>query len=67
MMNNLNLLRHPVATSLIYARGHRVEFRVPYWSCDGAIEFVFNMLQMRLQMKINGVDVIIRGMPSFKR
>jgi hypothetical protein len=60
-----------------YNCGHRIVFQAPYWSCDGAIEYVFNSLQTRLQMKINGVDsvfqlvnkinVIIRGMPSFKR
>jgi hypothetical protein len=70
---------HPLTTNLINARGHRVVFRAPYWywSCDGAIEYVFNTLQTRLQMEINGVDsvfqlvnkinVIIGGMPSFKR
>jgi hypothetical protein len=76
-MDNLNLHRHPVTTNLIYAREHHVIFWVPYWSCDGAIEYVFNMLQMHLQIKINVVDnvfqlvnkinVIIGGMPSFKR
>ena len=45
--------------------------------CNGAIEYAFNTLQTRLQMEINGVDnvfqlvnkidVIIGGMPSFKR
>ena len=39
-MDNLNLHRHPVTTNLIYARGHRIVFRAPYWSCDGAIEYV---------------------------
>ena len=76
-MDNLNLHRHPVTTNLIYARGHHVVFRVPYWSYDGAIEYVFNTLQTRLQMEINGVDNvfqlvnningIIGGMTSFKR
>ncbi len=52
-------------------------FRAPYWSCDGAIEYVFNTLQMELQMESNGVDsvfqlvhrinAIIGGMPSFKQ
>jgi len=76
-MDNLNLHRHLVTTNLIYERGHRMVFRGPYWSCDGAIEYVFNTLQMRLQMEINGVDnvfqlvnkinVIVGGMHSFKR
>ena len=47
------------------------------FSSDGAIEYVFNTLQTRLQMDVNGVDTvfdlvnkinnIIGGMPSFKR
>jgi hypothetical protein len=55
-MDNLNLHNHPVTTNLIYARGHHVVFQAQYWSCDGAIEYVFNMLQTRLQIEINGVD-----------
>ena len=73
-MDNQNLHRHPVRTNLIYACGHWVVFRALYWSCDGAIEYVFNRLQTPLQMGINGVDTvfqlvnkIIGGMPSFKR
>jgi hypothetical protein len=76
-MDNLNIHRHPLIDNLIHARGHRVVFRAPYWSCDGAIEYVFNTLQTRLQMDVHGVDtvfdlvnkinIIIGGMPSFKR
>ena len=76
-MDNLNLHTHPVTNNLIYARGHRVVFRASYWSCDGAIEYIFNTLQTRLQMEIDGVNnvfqlvnkinVIIGWMPSFKR
>ena len=76
-MDNLNLHRHLVTTNLIYARGHRMVFRGPYWSYDGAIEYVFNTLQMRLQMEINEVNnvfqlvnkinVIVGGMHTFKR
>ena len=75
-MDNLNIHRHPAIDNLIHARGHRVVFRAPYWSCDGAIEYVFNTLQTRLQMDVNGVDTvfelvnkinaIIADMPSFK-
>jgi hypothetical protein len=49
--DNLNLHRHLVTTNLIYARGHLVVFQASYWSCDGAIEYIFNMLQTRLQME----------------
>jgi hypothetical protein len=76
-IDNLNLHRHPVTTKLIYACGHCVVFWAPYWSCDGAIEYIYNTLQTHLQIEINGVDTvfclaneinfIIGGVPSFKR
>ncbi len=68
-VDNLNFHRHLVMTNLIYARVHRVVFRVPYWFCGSAIEYIFNTLQTRLQMEINGMDtvLVIEGMPSFKR
>ena len=76
-MDNLNIHKHPVILDLIHVRGHRVIFRAPYWSCDGAIEYVFNTLQTRLQMDVYGVDTvfdlvnkintIVGGLPSFKR
>ena len=31
---------------VIYQAGHRVVPRAPYWSVDGAIEYVFNTLQV---------------------
>ena len=31
----------------------------PYWSCYGAIEYIFNTLQMRLQMDIQGVENVL--------
>ncbi len=40
-MDNLNIHRHLVIDSLIHIRGQCVVFCVPYWSCNGAIEFVF--------------------------
>jgi hypothetical protein len=52
-------------------------FRAPYWSCDGAIEYVFNTLQTRLQIDqigveneyglVNKINNIIGSIPSFKR
>ncbi len=76
-MDNLNIHRHPAIDNLIHVHGHRVVFCAPYWSCNGAIEYVFNTLQTRLQMDVNGVDNvfdlvnkiynIIGGMPSYKR
>ncbi len=76
-MDNLNIHRHPVIQNLIHGREHRVIFRAPYWSCNGAIEYVFNTIQTKLQMDVYGVNTvfnlvnkinaIVREMPSFKR
>ena len=76
-MDNLNIHKHPVIFHLIYLRRHRVVFWAPYWSCDGAIKYVFNTLHTRLQMEINGVNsvyqlvnkinTIIGGLPLFKQ
>ena len=62
---------------MIAAAGHRVVFRAPYWSCDGAIEYVFNTIQTQLQMEpfgvedvaqlVNKINLIIGDMLSFKR
>ena len=49
-MDNLNIHRHATIINLIEDAGHRIVFRAPYWSCDGAIEYVFNTLHMKLQM-----------------
>mgnify|MGYP006203868831 CR=1 FL=1 len=58
-MDNLNIHRHPAVLNLVAERGHRVVFRAPYWSCDGAIEYVFNTLQTRMQMDVQGVETVI--------
>ncbi len=75
-MDNLNIHHHPVIHNLIANHGHRVVFHAPYWSCDGAIKYVFNTIQTRFQMDVQGVENvlkligkiggIIRDMPSFK-
>ena len=76
-MDYLNLHKHPMIINMIHSRGHRVVYRAPYWSCDGAIEYVFNTLQTNLQVDVNGVgtvyqlvnkiNTIIAHMPHFKR
>ena len=55
-LDNLNIHKHPIILNLIEEAGHRVVFRAPYWSCDGAIEYVFNTIQTHLQMDDDGVD-----------
>jgi hypothetical protein len=76
-MDNLNLHGHPIISNLIYGHIHRVVFCTPYWSCDGAIKYVFNTLKTQLQMDVYGVDTvfdlvnkintIIGGLPLFKQ
>jgi hypothetical protein len=76
-MDNLNLHKHAMIITMIMNAGHRIAFRAPYWSCDGAIEYVFNTIQTSLQMETEGADDvfglvnklnnIIGAIPSFKR
>jgi len=56
-MDNLNIHKHPAVLDLIDDAGHKIVFRAPYWSCDGAIEYVFNTIHVKLQMADNGVIV----------
>ena len=75
-MDNLNIHKHPVILNLIHGRNHRMIFWAPCWSCDGAIEYIFNTIQTKLQMDVYGVDTvfnmvnkihtIVGEMPSFK-
>ena len=55
-MDNLNIHKHPLILDLVDNAGHRIEFRAPYWSCDGAIEFVFNTIHVKLHMSDNDVE-----------
>jgi hypothetical protein len=77
-MDNLNIHKHPIIVDLIESNGHKVVYRAPYWSCDGAIEYVFNTIHTYLEMDdelvmesiddlVNNINLIIGGMPSFRR
>jgi hypothetical protein len=57
-MDNLNVHKNPMVMNLIRGAGHRLVFRAPYWSCDGAIEYVFNTIQTMLQMDYNAIKTI---------
>ena len=57
-MDNLNLDRSPLVQNLIHSFGHRIVYWAPYWSCDGPIKYVFNTIQMMMQMDPEGVDDI---------
>ena len=54
-MDNLNIHKHQSVKDLIHNAGHGIVYRAPYWSCDGAIEYVFNTLQSCLQTDPVGV------------
>ena len=40
---------------VIYQAGHRVVPRAPYWPVDGAIEYVFNTLQVLLCVNLREI------------
>ena len=77
-MDNLNIHKHGLILNLIRNAGYRVVFRAPYWSCDGAIEYVFNTIHTYLEMDdgqvmedvaalVNRINLIIGSMTSFRR
>ena len=62
--------------ALIFAAGHRLAFRAPYYPVDGPIEFVFNTVQGHLVINMhkvsnNGISlcnetcVAIASIPTF--
>ena len=59
-MDNLNLNMSTIVMNVIHLYGHQIVYRAPYWSCDGAIEYVFNTIQTKLQMDPKAVDSIHR-------
>ena len=74
-MDNLNSHKNPLILNLIHNSGHRFVFRAPYWPVDGAVEYVFNMVQTRLEVYFNRlatipalrnrIYLIISTIPSF--
>jgi hypothetical protein len=77
-MDNLNIHRHFIILDLIANAGHRIVYRAPYWSCDGAIEYVFNTIHTELEMEDgiamenvedleNKINNIVGGLPGFRR
>lgn len=74
-MDNLNVHKNPLVIQEILLNGHRLVFRAPYWSVDGAIEYVFCTLHSGLLQRFNEIetmqqleqhtDAIFHAMPSF--
>ncbi len=55
-MDNLNIHHNPLVLQLITESGHRYVFRAPYWSCDGAIEYIFNTIHSFLMFEYPGLE-----------
>ena len=54
-MDNLSTHRSPLIANLIFAHGHRMVLRAPYYPIDGAIEYVFNTVQTMLRLKLQEI------------
>jgi hypothetical protein len=63
--------------ALTHIECYRIVFRAPYWSCDGAIEYVFNTIHTYLEIDdgqamadvdalVNMINLIIGSMASFR-
>ena len=66
-MDNLNIHKVAIILHLIHEHGHRVVYRAPYWSCDGPIEYVFNTLQVKIQMCFNEIDSVVELVDEVNR
>ena len=55
-MDNLNVHKNAAVVNMITNRGHRLVFRAPYWSVDGAIEYVFNTVHTGLLSYYNRIN-----------
>jgi len=57
-MDNLNSHKNPIILNMIHNAGDRYVFRAPYWPVDGAVEYVFNIVQTRLQSYFNQMTTL---------
>ena len=61
-MDNLNSHRNDAVIALIHVYGHGVVFCAPYWPVDGAIEFIFNLIQTLVRARLydiwNSADLV---------
>ena len=58
-MDNLNVHRNQLVEDIIFDAGHRVVYRAPYWSVDGAIEYVFNTIHTKLQQRYQQISNMV--------
>ena len=57
-MDNLNIHKHPMILDMIRDTNHDIVFRAPYCSCNGAIAYVFNTLEVKLQVCVRDVSPV---------
>ena len=55
LMDNLSAHHNGAVAALIYAHGHRLVFRAPYYPTDAPIEYVFNTLQCILRSNMHSI------------
>ena len=73
--DNLSAHKHPLVLQLIVGSGHRYALRAPYYPVDGPIEYVFNVVQNYLRIRMyeihNDEDLVrmihegVNSIPSF--
>lgn len=56
IFDNLGAHRNLLVLQVIYAAGHRVMFRAPYYPVDGPIEYFFNTIQGTLTLSMYNID-----------
>ena len=74
-MDNLDSHTNGAVQALIFNAGHRIVFRAPYHPVDGTIEYIFNVVQCALCIRLRGIKntddyirhlrQIITNMPAF--
>ena len=56
VMDNLNVHHDAEVAALIFAQGHLIAFRSPYYAKDGAIEYIFNSIQQELTKRLSDIQ-----------
>jgi hypothetical protein len=75
ILDNLVVHTNPMLLLMILVAGHRFVFRAPYWPKDAPIEYVFNVLENALNIRMHEIFVdadlrrvlqdTLRNIPTF--
>ena len=57
-MDNLSEHKNPLVTNQILMAGQIYVFHAPYWPVDGAVEYVFNAIQLKLRIYFNRLETM---------